>query len=484
MQNVIRHLRRAALLRDGGGLADEQLLECFLAQRDNCAFEALLRRHGPMVLGVCRRVLGSVHDAEDAFQATFLVLVRRAASVYPRHAVGPWLYGVAYRTAMKARVMAARRRAREMRVAEGHSASNTNGAGWDELSVLLDDELSRLPEKYRAPVVLCYLEGRRRKDVARQLGWPEGTLSGRLARARVLLARRLSGRGVALSGGALAAVLSQSVASASVPAALTVSTMKVAALLAAGHAAAGVIPAPVAALTGGVIRAMSMIRLKIVTLVLLMAAALGAGVGIFTVRQALASDRSTVLNNGTPAPSKEAAKPKSDQELLQGAWVLSESTVNGTRAPAEDLLIVFVGDTLGCEQKGKIDTRSFVLAPTETPKAIDMSDGKTTTPGIYRLEGDTLALCIGHDGRPKGFTSVEGGKTELHVLKRHVKGQALKLDEAAARITLTTTAANLVSLMEELRKEPLDAGSELKALERIEKLVELRKRELLKKADK
>jgi RNA polymerase sigma factor (sigma-70 family) len=484
MQNVIRHLRRAALLRDCGGPADEQLLESFLAQRDNCAFEALLRRHGPMVLGVCRRVLGNVHDAEDAFQATFLVLVRRAASVYPRRAVGAWLYGVAYRTAMKARVMAARRRAREKRVAQRCSQSRTKSEVWDELSALLDYELSRLPEKYRTPVVLCDLEGRRRKDVARQLGWPEGTLSGRLARARALLARRLSRRGVALSGGALAAVLSQSAASASVPVPLTVSTTKFAALLAAGHAAVGAIPAPVAALTEGVIRTMSMIRLKIVTLVLVMAATLGVGVGTVAVRQARASDGSTVLNEGAPAPSQEAAKPKSDRERLQGAWFLSESTVNGTRAPAEDLLLVFVGDTLGCEQEGKIDTRSFVLAPTQKPKTIDLSDGKTISPGIYRLEGDTLTLCIGHDGRPKEFASVEGGKTELHVLTRHVKGQALELDKAVARITSTTTAANLVNMLEELRKEQPDAESELETLERIEKLVELRKKELLKKTKK
>ena len=205
--SVIRHLRRAALLRDAGDMTDGQLLEAFVSARDEGAFEELLRRHGPMVLGVCRRVLGSPHDAEDAFQATFLVLVRKAAALTGRATVGNWLYGVAYHTALKARAANARRRLKERQGGEMRRQEVPPEQVWNELRPLLDQELSRLPDKYREAVVLCDLEGKTRKEAARQLGWPPGTLACRLARARVLLARRLTARGLALSGGALAAAL-------------------------------------------------------------------------------------------------------------------------------------------------------------------------------------------------------------------------------------------------------------------------------------
>src|SRR5207237_1342609 len=159
----------------------------------------------------------SHHDAEDAFQATFLVLVRKAASVVPREMVGNWLYGVAHQTALQARRTAARRGAREVQVTEMPDTEAVQKDQWPDVRPLLDQELSRLPDIYRAVIVLCDLEGRTRKEVARQLGVPEGTVAGRLARARAMLAKRLTERGVALSGGALAAVLSQQAVSAGVP---------------------------------------------------------------------------------------------------------------------------------------------------------------------------------------------------------------------------------------------------------------------------
>src|SRR5439155_22441953 len=152
-------------------------LEAFLARRGGAGFEAVLRRHGPMVLGVCRRVLGNAHDAEDAFQATFLVLVRKAHSLRSRELLGHWLYGVAYRTAMKARAMNAKRRTKERAAHERQPPAD--GAD-EELLQRLDAALQRLPEKYRVPVVLCELEGKTRKEAARLLGLPEGTVSWRL----------------------------------------------------------------------------------------------------------------------------------------------------------------------------------------------------------------------------------------------------------------------------------------------------------------
>src|SRR5262249_23907846 len=194
------------LQQEGRGPTDGQLLGCFIATRDEASFAALVRRHGPMVLGVCRRVLHDFHAAEDAFQATFLVLACKAASVAKRESVGCWLYGTAYRTAMEARTMTARRRARERPMSDmpHPQVAPAEAQDWRPL---LDRELSLLPEKYRAAIVLCDLEGRARKEAARLLKVPEGTLSSRLATGRQLLARRLARRGVALSGGALAVAL-------------------------------------------------------------------------------------------------------------------------------------------------------------------------------------------------------------------------------------------------------------------------------------
>src|SRR5690242_3475215 len=157
MRAVIRHLRAAALFCKGDGPSDGFLLELFILRREEMAFEALVRRHGPMVFGVCRRILRNVQDAEDAFQATFLVLSRKAATVKPREMVGNWLYGVAYRTAMKARAMDAKRRTKEK---QASAQPNATPSVDEELLEQLDHELNRLPEKYRVPIVLCELEGR------------------------------------------------------------------------------------------------------------------------------------------------------------------------------------------------------------------------------------------------------------------------------------------------------------------------------------
>jgi RNA polymerase sigma factor (sigma-70 family) len=276
----LQRVRRAGRVRDGGGLTDGQLLGRFLQEHDEAAFEVLVRRHGPMVLGVCRRVLHDPHDAEDAFQATFLVLVRRAASLVRPELVGNFLYGVAYRTALEARTKAARRRAKEKQVKDmPHPAVQPEDA-WRDLQPVLDQELSRLPDKYRVPLVLCDLEGRSRKEVAGQLGIPEGTLSSRLATARRVLAGRLAGRGLVLPGGVLAAGLAHGAASACVPAALVTDTVTAAAVVAGKVLAAGLLSARVAALTEGVLKTMFLSKLQIAT-VLLLGIAVAAAAGGF-----------------------------------------------------------------------------------------------------------------------------------------------------------------------------------------------------------
>jgi RNA polymerase sigma factor (sigma-70 family) len=260
---VLNQLRTAVLLRDAAGVTDGQLLESFITRRDQAAFAALVRRHGPMVLGVCQRVLGNHHDSEDAFQATFIVLVRKPVSIVPREMLANWLYGVAYRTALRARSMTAKRRLRERQVNQMPEIQTDEPDNrWHDLQPLLDQELARLPDKYRIPILLCDLEGRTGKDVARQLGVAEGTIASRLSRGRAMLAKRLSRYGLAVSAGSLAEVLTNS-ASASVPHALLSSTVKAASLLAAGQAlTTGLISAKITSLAEGVLKAMLLSKLK------------------------------------------------------------------------------------------------------------------------------------------------------------------------------------------------------------------------------
>lgn len=288
--SLIDHLRRAVLLPDGAGLGDGELLGRFIERHDEAAFAVLVNRHGPMVWGVCSRMLYQ-HDAEDAFQATFLILVRKAASIRSKETVGNWLYGVAHQTALQAQRTAARRRAREVQVTAMPDAETVQKDQWADVQPLLEDELSRLPDIYRAVIVLCDLESRTRKEVACQLGVPEGTVAGRLARARTMLAKRLTQRGVTLSGGALAAVLAQQAVLAGAPHSVVASTIKAAHMVAVGKAATtGAISVKVAVLTEGVMKAMLFSKLKALGAVVLMLGVLATGTPILTCRTSAGQD--------------------------------------------------------------------------------------------------------------------------------------------------------------------------------------------------
>jgi RNA polymerase sigma factor (sigma-70 family) len=230
------------------GPGDEGLLDRFLtgdARAAGAAFRELLARHGPMVLGVCRHVLDGRHDAEDAFQATFLVLARSAGAIRDRKALARWLYEVAYRTSVRAGARAARRPTREKEAAEMSASTHRheNDPAWNELRPVLHEEVNRLPEKYRSPVVLCYLEGRTNEEAAALLQWPVGTVKGRLARARELLHARLSRRGLTLSAAFLLARLSQNMVFAEiVPSGLAETTARRAVGLARGGAGDAAFP--------------------------------------------------------------------------------------------------------------------------------------------------------------------------------------------------------------------------------------------------
>jgi len=297
----------------GGGLTDGQLLARLVASRDEDSFASLVRRHGPMVLGVCRRLLRHVHDAEDAFQATFLVLARKAGSVVKGESVGCWLYGVAYRTALEAAAINARRRARERPVMD-MPHSEVAPAGAMDWKPVLDCELNRLSTVHRTAIVLCDLEGRPRQEAARLLGVPTGTLASRLDRARKLLARRLSARGVTLSAAAFAGLMAAEAASAPVPTALVNSTARLAALVAAGHLAAA--PTSAVFLMKGVMQAMLMQKLRLAVGAFMVMAALGAaGFVCRPGEQARAQDYGQ--GQVTRQPASPAAKPANELDELR-----------------------------------------------------------------------------------------------------------------------------------------------------------------------
>jgi len=324
MNRIVRHLRRAVLLRDGHELTDGRLLESFRTCADEAAFEVLVKRHGPMVLGVCKRVIGNIHDAEDALQAVFLVLAKKAASIARSDLVGNWLYGVAYRTALQARARLGRRRAREIQVKDMPQPTVSSDMELHELHQALDLELNKLPDKYRVPIVLCDLEGRPRKDVAGRLKVPEGTLSSRLAKGRQLLARRLLRHGLALSGAALATALTQQAASAAVRTALVSSMVKAAALTAAGQSAAALLPAQVLALSQGVLKTMLLNKLKAISLVCLglVLGGVGAGFGIPGAKAQPAVPAAQSGQTAQPGQSRPAAAD--DQEPIDGSLLMNQ----------------------------------------------------------------------------------------------------------------------------------------------------------------
>lgn len=303
LRALIRHLHRVVDPAGLGCLSDGQLLERFRNGRDESAFEVLIWRHGPMVLSVCRRVLRDEQDAEDAFQATFLVLVRKAGSIAQLESVGSWLYKVAYRAALEARTRSSRWTETVPHGAGPPAPEGIDAAVWRELRVLLDEEVDRLPVKYREPFVLCYLEGQTTDAAARTLKCPRGTVATRLAWARQRLRNRLAQRGVALSVAALTAALASRPATASP--ALFSSTLQTGL-----HAAEA--PAPVLSLTEGVLRTMFMSKMKTAAVVLLTLAAIVAGGGL-AVRQTMAA-RPDGVRPAETQPDEKPVVPKKEGE--------------------------------------------------------------------------------------------------------------------------------------------------------------------------
>jgi RNA polymerase sigma factor (sigma-70 family) len=280
---ILGHLWKALTARTDADQTDGQLLERFSARHEEAAFALLVERHGPLVHNVCRRLLTHAEDAEDAFQATFLVLVRKARTLDKRGSLAGWLYGVAYRIAVRARAAAARRRALETRAVPMQSSHSHPEAIDPELRQILDEELSRLPEKYRSPLVLCYLEGKTHTEAAQQLQWPVGTVRGRMARARTLLRGRLARRGLALPVGMVAATLTASATAGSVPVALVKATIRAAMLaITAKAGAVGAFSAQAVTLAEALLKEMAVAKMKMAAVVILAVLVTGASAGLVT----------------------------------------------------------------------------------------------------------------------------------------------------------------------------------------------------------
>jgi RNA polymerase sigma factor (sigma-70 family) len=375
---VMQRLRRAALL-DGGGLSDGDLLQRYVKDREDAAFAALVRRHGPMVLGVCRRILCNTHDADDAFQATFLVLVRKAPSILPPDRVGRWLYGVAYRTALKAKAMSSRRRAKQRPLEDMPARPAAVDAEW---LVLLDREVNRLPEKYRAPIILCDLGGKTRKQAAKALGWPEGTVATRLQYARTILQKRLARQGLTLAAGALTLAWPR-VLSAAVSSSLAAQVVQNASLVAVGTTI-GLIPPRIIALVEGVLKAMVFTKVKAGFACVVIVSALGLGFG------GLAGGGRFVVGAQSSAPtsSTDGAEPdvRAPADRLFVTAFVDSGTVqkNDARLPVGPAPI----QALVSLDKGKVVVRTN--QPAVVPNTIVDSQGRNLTyyQTVYTLRTD------------------------------------------------------------------------------------------------
>jgi RNA polymerase sigma factor (sigma-70 family) len=404
-------------------VSDRDLLARFVASRDEDAFAEIVRRHGPMVLAACRRVTGRAHDAEDAFQAAFLVLARRAGHVGRPELLANWLYGVAYRTALEAR--AARRRIEDRAVpAAPEPAAPPPPDDTTELRRVVDEELARLPDKYRTAVVLCDLEGLARAAAAAQLGIPEGTLSSRLAHARKVLADRLARRGVTATAAAVAAALGGDTSAVVLPNTLANVTVSAAVRFAPGGVAPlGVSPA-VSSLTDGVLKIMLVTRLRQLFAVGLLACGLtGAGIAVaqqFPFQNTI--EYRVPINNqpGADPFAPEAQpnpQPKPPEQKKYVAKGVEDDDVPYGAFPEQAVVRVEDGKlivrqrvqmfTAGYEKRGevmvaKVDRRSEVQSRTFDPADIAVFDmkGNRLSPKAWReMFKSDVHVLVGHDGK-------------------------------------------------------------------------------------
>jgi RNA polymerase sigma factor (sigma-70 family) len=315
--SVIHYLRRIVPDSSVDDLQDQELLGRFLRRQDDAAFTILLRRHGPMIMGICRRLLSHDADVEDVFQATWLALVLKARSIRKRQSLASWLYGVAYRSALKARAAAARRHRLDRVLIDAPVSPAIDELAQAELRTVLDEEVQRLAGRYQKPVVLCYFEGMTYTDAARALGVAAGTVASRLARARELLRKRLARRGFMLSAGLLGTLLAPEGTAAPVPMALAERSMQTAKLVAMGKPLAAVVPVQITTLVKGVQKTMLVTKIAVVTALVCAFGLAGSGAGVLTSRISSARTFDGEQTNEIQALRQELKEAKQEIDRLR-----------------------------------------------------------------------------------------------------------------------------------------------------------------------
>jgi RNA polymerase sigma factor (sigma-70 family) len=477
----LRHLRRVAAPKAAGGLSDALLLERWLTQHDQAAFEVLVWRYGPLVLGVCRRLLRDA-DAEDAFQATFLALVRKAGSIGRRERVGSWLYKVAYRVALRA--------AKSVRppalLPEVPVAGGEADVLWRDLRPVLDEEINQLPEKYRAAFVLCHLQGLTNAEAARELGCPLGTVLSRLAWARERLRQRLTRRGVTLSVGLLT-VLMPATVPALLKAELVQETVRAAGAMAAGRAVAGVLSAKVVALTEGVLRVMLLTKLKVVAALLLAVSVFGTG--------------ALLLNQGAgPQPASAAPTPDEKQNLAEVPslrdgviLVIGTEIKDGEDVPANRVVKVEVGGAMKKYRRLRVgDTieERQLLGRVDDQLARDELDIKKTKLNAAKAEYEAsikgreeakqryetlVKLYRGATPGSAAYEEVRQAKFQAdhYYYEAISKGEAIKIAELEVKQTQTTLAMHEIrsrvrGVIRKIYKHPGEAVKNLEPVFQIE----------------
>ncbi|SIO60900.1 RNA polymerase sigma-70 factor, ECF subfamily [Singulisphaera sp. GP187] len=431
---VLNNIRTLFNVGMTAGLTDGQLLEQFATRRGEAselAFAVIVERHGPMVLRACRGIVQDEHDAQDAFQATFLILVRRVGALWVRDSLGPWLHRVACRVATRARLGTDRRSAAERRAAEA-ARNRGGGPAPDDQWRVIQEEIDRLPDHYRIPILLCDVENRTYEETARHLGCPIGTVKSRLARGRERLRERLARRGLSPASGLVGVGLLAEPAKAMVPVVLIENTCRAAVWTVTAKGTGGPVSTSVVALVNGVSRTMAMTNLcKVPSAGLVLGVvAIGGGGLIPTGSHPLA------IANGVTGTSR-TDDPQCDWDKLQGTWVRistdgvkADKTVKMMVEPAKDrpegdlpvgaLTLNFTWKTDGTA--GGSHNR-VLLDPTRNPKALDFladeEGAPKVCPGIYKLEGDVLTVCFRatQGRRPNEFVTVRRGET-LDVYRR------------------------------------------------------------------
>jgi RNA polymerase sigma factor (sigma-70 family) len=427
---VLRSIRRLFVGDAGAGLADQELLHAFAVRRDGDAFAALVHRHGPMVYGVCRRLLADANDVEDAFQATFLVLVQKAGALRRPELLGNWLYGVACRVASHARADAARRRAHERRAGEAPRPAPPDHAAPGDLREVLDQELARLPDRYRTPVVLCYLEGKTNDEAAGELGWSRGTLAGRLHRARGLLRARLGRRGYALPEGALPTALPRHLVAPPVPPAVASAAVRVGLLVAAGEPLPGA-SAGTLGLTAGVLRAMALARARSAAAALLALGLLATGVGV-------ASYRALAAGQAPAAPSRTAAAPRAEAAEPRPAFAEALTAARGIDEAAERVPVL-VRIALAQDRAGEHDAARRTLRQAREGADAVKDNGKTMA---FREVAEAYARLGDFDAALRTAAGLDRENAREQILLLVVAQQASAGDLPGARKVMAAMATD------------------------------------------